>query len=141
MPFLDATALESDPEGLALLQAIIGERRSRGSKPPGWPRFADSPVRPERHRTASQEVPEGVSMGFVASMSQRPGRSSGSLDGLSREVPSMTLTVLDPCTGNRVTITVPDRPASDRRANARRWVLRELDRSAASPRTGGEARS
>jgi len=41
----------------------------------------------------------------------------------------MTLTVLDPCTGTRVTITVPDRPPS--RQRARQWVLRELDRSAA----------
>jgi hypothetical protein len=39
---------------------------------------------------------------------------------------TMTLTVLDPRTGNHVTITVPDRPQSRRRA--RRWVLRELDR-------------
>ena len=55
----------------------------------------------------------------------------------------MTLTVLDPSTGSRVTITVPERPESDRRAIARRWVLRELDRSAASTLTvkAGEARS
>ena len=45
----------------------------------------------------------------------------------------MTLTVLDPCTGARVTITVPDRRESDQRA--RRWVLRELDRSTASTAT------
>jgi hypothetical protein len=55
----------------------------------------------------------------------------------------MTLTVLDPCTGNRVTITVPDRPESHRRPDARRWVLRELDRSAALTLTvkGREGRS
>jgi hypothetical protein len=39
----------------------------------------------------------------------------------------MTLTVLDPCTGNRFTIEVPSRPQSRR---IRRWVLRELDRVA-----------
>jgi hypothetical protein len=39
----------------------------------------------------------------------------------------MTLTVLDPCTGNRVTIEVPARPQARR---IRRWVLRELDRMA-----------
>ncbi len=35
----------------------------------------------------------------------------------------MTLTILDPCTGNRVTITVPTKP---RPKQDRRWVLREL---------------
>ena len=44
----------------------------------------------------------------------------------------MTLTVFDPCTGNRVTITVPDKPPSQQRA--RRWVLRELDRELVSCR-------
>jgi hypothetical protein len=39
----------------------------------------------------------------------------------------MTLTVLDPCTGNRSTIEVPSRPQVRR---IRRWVLRELDRVA-----------
>lgn len=39
----------------------------------------------------------------------------------------MTLTVLDPCTGNRATIEVPARSQSRR---IRRWVLRELDRVA-----------
>ena len=39
----------------------------------------------------------------------------------------MTLTVLDPYTGNRVTIGVPARSHSRR---IRRWVLRELDRVA-----------
>ena len=37
----------------------------------------------------------------------------------------MTLTILDPCTGNRVTIQVPAKPQPRR---TRRWVLRELDR-------------
>ena len=44
MAFLDATALESDPEGMALLEAIIGERRSRTPKQPAWlPTASDSP--------------------------------------------------------------------------------------------------
>ena len=147
MPFLDANALESDAEGMALLQAIIGERRSRAPKPPAWPRLADSPSLCGRCVQSGTALPLRRTLSglrdFVASRSQRPGRSSGSLGSLSREVPSMTLTVLDPCTGNRVTITVPERPESDRRAIARRWVLRELDRSAASTLTvkGGEARS
>ncbi len=37
----------------------------------------------------------------------------------------MTLTVLDPCTGHRVTVEVPVKPRPSRRS--RRWVLRELD--------------
>ncbi len=37
----------------------------------------------------------------------------------------MTLTILDPCTGNRVTIEVPAKAQPHR---TRRWVLRELDR-------------
>ena len=37
----------------------------------------------------------------------------------------MTLTILDPCTGKRVTLTMP---AKHRPEQARRWVLRELDR-------------
>ena len=37
----------------------------------------------------------------------------------------MTLTILDPCTGNRVTIEVPAKAQPHR---ARRWVFRELDR-------------
>jgi hypothetical protein len=37
----------------------------------------------------------------------------------------MTLTILDPCTGNRVTIGVP---AKEQTQRTRRWVLRELDR-------------
>jgi hypothetical protein len=40
----------------------------------------------------------------------------------------MTLTILDPCTGNRVTIEVP---AKEQTQRTRRWVLRELDRVAA----------
>ncbi len=40
----------------------------------------------------------------------------------------MTLTILDPCTGNRVTIEVRAKPQADR---ARRWLLRELDHAAA----------
>ena len=40
---------------------------------------------------------------------------------------AMTLTVLDPRTGNRATIEVPARSQSRR---IRRWVLRELDRVA-----------
>jgi hypothetical protein len=39
----------------------------------------------------------------------------------------MTLTILDPCTGNRVTIEVPAKAQPHR---TRRWVLRELDRVA-----------
>jgi len=39
----------------------------------------------------------------------------------------MTLTVLDPCTGNRTFIEVQARPQSRR---IRRWVLREMDRMA-----------
>ena len=39
----------------------------------------------------------------------------------------MTLTVLDPCTGNRTIIEVRARPQARR---IRRWVLRELDRVA-----------
>jgi len=39
----------------------------------------------------------------------------------------MTLTVVDPCTGNRSTIEAPSRPQSRR---IRRWLLRELDRVA-----------
>jgi hypothetical protein len=38
----------------------------------------------------------------------------------------MTLTILDPCTGTRVTIEVPAKPQPQHRA--KRWVLRELDR-------------
>ena len=38
----------------------------------------------------------------------------------------MTLTILDPCTGNRVTIEVPAKAQPHR---ARRWVFRELDRA------------
>ena len=38
----------------------------------------------------------------------------------------MTLTVLDPRTGRRVTINVPQRPRTSR---ARRWVLAQLDRT------------
>jgi hypothetical protein len=38
----------------------------------------------------------------------------------------MTLTILDPCTGDRVTIEVAPK-AQPRRI--RRWLLRELDRS------------
>ncbi len=38
----------------------------------------------------------------------------------------MTLTILDPCTGNRVTIEVPAK--AQPRHRTRRWVLRELDR-------------
>jgi hypothetical protein len=37
----------------------------------------------------------------------------------------MTLTILDPCTGRRVTIEVPAKAQPHR---TRRWVLRELDR-------------
>ena len=37
----------------------------------------------------------------------------------------MTLTILDPCTGNRVTMGVPEKAHPQR---TRRWVLRELDR-------------
>jgi hypothetical protein len=37
----------------------------------------------------------------------------------------MTLTILDPCTGNRVVIEVPAKAQPNR---TRRWVLRELDR-------------
>ena len=37
----------------------------------------------------------------------------------------MTLTILDPRTGNRVTVTVPLASRSGQRA--RRWVLRNLD--------------
>ncbi len=44
----------------------------------------------------------------------------------------MTLTILDPCTGNRVTIQVPAKPQTRR---SRRWVLRELDRLDAQPKT------
>jgi hypothetical protein len=40
----------------------------------------------------------------------------------------MPLTVLDPRTGMRVTLTVPGKPSSEQRA--RSWVLRELDRLA-----------
>jgi hypothetical protein len=38
----------------------------------------------------------------------------------------MTLTILDPCTGNRVTVEVPVKPQPKRRA--RRSVLCALDR-------------
>ncbi len=44
----------------------------------------------------------------------------------------MTLTILDPCTGHRVTIQVPAKPQTRR---ARRWVLRELDRIDRQPKT------
>ena len=37
----------------------------------------------------------------------------------------MTLTILDPCTGNRVTIEVPAKAQPPR---TRGWVLRERDR-------------
>ena len=37
----------------------------------------------------------------------------------------MTLTILDPRTGNRVTVTVPSTSRAGQRA--RRWVLRKLD--------------
>ena len=37
----------------------------------------------------------------------------------------MTLTILDPCTSKRTIVTVPTKPRSEQ---ARRWVLRELDR-------------
>ncbi len=40
----------------------------------------------------------------------------------------MPLIVLDPRTGLRVALTVPNRPPSEQRA--RRWILRELDRLA-----------
>ncbi len=39
----------------------------------------------------------------------------------------MTLTILDPCTGIRVTIEVPAKVQLHR---TRRWVIRELDRAA-----------
>jgi len=44
----------------------------------------------------------------------------------SKEAIAMTLTVLDPRTGRRVTINVPQRPRTSR---ARRWVLAQLDRT------------
>jgi hypothetical protein len=47
----------------------------------------------------------------------------------------MTLTVLDPLTGKRVTITVPP-SRSPERERARRWVLRELDQLADSREYG-----
>ncbi len=46
----------------------------------------------------------------------------------------MTLTVLDPCTGHRVTIEVPVKAQPSRRT--RRWVLRELDRVATNKKPG-----
>ena len=41
----------------------------------------------------------------------------------------MTLTILDPCTGRRVTVEVEAKPQTKR---ARRQVLRELDRISAN---------
>jgi hypothetical protein len=41
----------------------------------------------------------------------------------------MTLTILDPCTGHRVTVEVAIKPQARR---ARRQVLRELDRISAN---------
>ncbi len=38
----------------------------------------------------------------------------------------MTLTILDPHTGNRVTIEVPAKSLPHR---TRRWIMRELDRA------------
>ncbi len=40
----------------------------------------------------------------------------------------MTLTILDPCTGTRITIEVPAKSQPQR---SRRWLLRELDRAPA----------
>ncbi len=42
----------------------------------------------------------------------------------------MTLTILDPCTGTRITIEVPTKPQPQQRV--RREVLRDLDRLQAS---------
>ncbi len=47
----------------------------------------------------------------------------------------MTLTILDPCTGNRVTIEVPAKPQPRR---SRRWVLREMDRTDPDRKPGPE---
>jgi hypothetical protein len=44
----------------------------------------------------------------------------------------MPLTVLDPRTGMRVTLTVTTKLTSERRA--RNWVVRELDRMACEPK-------
>jgi hypothetical protein len=45
----------------------------------------------------------------------------------------MTLTILDPCTGHRVTIEVVTKPQAQR---ARRQVMRELDRISAIKKSG-----
>ena len=46
----------------------------------------------------------------------------------------MTLTILDPCSGSRVSVEVPQKRQPERRI--RRWVLRELDRVEAGKRPG-----
>ena len=53
-------------------------------------------------------------------------RTNGGLSLAQGKVAQMTVTILDPRTGARVTVTVPSTSRSEQRA--RRWVLRRLDR-------------
>ena len=53
-------------------------------------------------------------------------RTNSGLSFAQGKVARMTVTIFDPRTGTRVTVTVPSTSRSEQRA--RRWILRRLDR-------------